>query len=154
MVRIKGDNGEWLEDEESIIGRFGEFYRDLFKSNSQRSWGIVMDYVPQLVIEEVNKEVVKEINEKEIKVAIYQLGTYKAPGPNGFNGFFYQQYWEIVRKDVIEVVKGFFRSERMLRELNAVEIVLIPKVKGSKMVGQFKSISLCNCAYKVISKLW
>ena len=54
---------------------------------------------------------------------------------------------------MIEAVKGFFRNGRMLRKLNASEIVLIPKVKGPEMVGQFRPISLCNFAYKVISKI-
>ena len=101
----------------------------------------------------MNKRLMEEIREEEIEKTVFQLGTYKSPGPNGFNGFFYQKYWEIVRNDVIEAVKGFFRTGRMLRELNVIEIVLIPKVKGPKVVGQFRPISLCNFGYKIISKV-
>ena len=77
----------------------------------------------------------------------------KAPGPDGFNGLFYQKFWEVVNKDVKEAVKSFFINGRMLKELNATEIVLIPKVKGPEEVTQFRPISLCNFAYKVISKI-
>ena len=57
------------------------------------------------------------------------------------------------KKDVVDVVKRFFRNGRMLRELNAIEIVLIPKVKGFEVVSQFRPITLCNFTYKVISKM-
>ena len=152
VVRLKDGRGEWLE-EEDIYGEFNEYYKRLFRTEGEIGWGNILDYVPKLVSEEMNKRLMEEIREEEIEKAIFQLGTYKAPGPDGFNGFFYQKYWEIVRKDVIEAVKGFFRSGRMLRELNAIEIVLIPKVKGPKVVGQFRPISLCNFGYKIISNV-
>ena len=69
------------------------------------------------------------------------------------SGLFYQKFWEVVNKDVKEAVKSFFINGRMLKELNATEIVLIPKVKGPEEVTQFRPISLCNFAYKVISKI-
>ena len=122
---------------EDIYIEFNEYYKGLFRIERERGWGNILDYVPKLVSEDMNKWLMEEIGEKEIKKVVFQLGTYKSFGPDGFNGFFYQRYWDIVKKDVIEAMKGFFRNGRMLKELNAIEIVLIPKVKGPKVVGQF-----------------
>ena len=47
--------------------------------------------MPRLVNEEVNECLMREVKEEEIRNAIFQLGTFKAPGPDGFNGFFYQK---------------------------------------------------------------
>ena len=153
VVRIKERDGEWIEEKEMVRGRFEDYYKELFCTRGGRRWGRVLEYVPKVVNEDVNKELVREVEEDEIKNAVFQLGTFKAPGPDGFNGLFYQKFWEVVNKDVKEAVKSFFINGRMLKELNATEIVLIPKVKGPEEVTQFRPISLCNFAYKVISKI-
>ncbi|XVF47270.1 hypothetical protein PTKIN_Ptkin03bG0096000 [Pterospermum kingtungense] len=59
----------------------------------------------------------------------------------------------VVSRGVIEVVQSFFHSGRLLRELNMTDIVLIPKVKRPEDVSQFRPISCCNFAYKIISKV-
>ena len=67
--------------------------------------------------------------------------------------FSFQKYWNIVRGEVIEPIKGFFRTLNMLRELNRTKNVLIPKVKVPETVAHFRPISLCNFVYKIISKI-
>ena len=51
-----------------------------------------------------------------------------------------------------KVVKSYFRNGRLLKELNMTDIVLIPKTK-TPGVTEFRPISLCNFAYKVISNV-
>ena len=41
----------------------------------------------------------------------------------------------------------------MLRDLNKINIVLIPKEDSPKMISQHRPIVLCNFVYKVISKV-
>ena len=41
-------------------------------------------------------ELNKPILRVEIEQAILQIGTLKAPGPDGIPAGFYQQYWRIV----------------------------------------------------------
>lgn len=77
----------------------------------------------------------------------------KAPGPDGMTVFFFRHFWNIVGFDVITMVQDFFRHGHMLSTLNHTNIVLIPKVDNPSLIGQFRSISLCNVAYKLISKI-
>lgn len=51
------------------------------------------------------------------------------------------------------MVQQFFRSGHLLRQLNHTFLVLILKVDHPTMIAHFRLISLCNVAYKVISKI-
>ncbi|XP_010519158.1 PREDICTED: uncharacterized protein LOC104798680 [Tarenaya hassleriana] len=52
-----------------------------------------------------------------------------------------------------ERVKEFFRTSKLLRELNATIITLVPKIPEAAQLGDFRPISCCNFLYKLISKI-
>ena len=81
------------------------------------------------------------------------MGTTKAPGPNDMNALFYQKFWHVVGEVVVIAVLDFLNDRIMLPTLNHTNIVLIPKVKNSEKMSNFRSISLCNVIYKIISKV-
>ena len=116
-------------------------------------WSGVIEVILRMVNEEMNNELVKEVSEEEIVKPVFQLGTLEAPRPNGFNGLFYQKYWEIVKDSVVETVKSFFHSSHMLRELNTINVVLVTKARKLEEVAHFRPISCYNFVYKIISKM-
>ncbi|GJR21888.1 hypothetical protein Tco_0970415, partial [Tanacetum coccineum] len=72
-------------------------------------------------------EMIKEITH-EIKNAIFDIGHNKAPGPNGYTSTFFKKAWKIVGNDVCIAIKEFFTTEKLLAEMNATIISLIPKI--------------------------
>lgn len=84
---------------------------------------------------------------------VFQILADKSPGPNGFMGSFYHEHWDVVRKDVVDMVKAFWFSGKLLRKLNHIHLVLISKVLSPRMMSQLRPISLCNVVYKVIAML-
>jgi len=48
---------------------------------------------------------------------MFILKNTKATGPNGFNASFFKRMWHIVGEDVINAVKSFFQTRRMLKEM-------------------------------------
>lgn len=82
-----------------------------------------------------------------------QLGGAKAPGPNGTTTSFYQTYWPIVSVKVIRMVRSFFASGFLLKQLNHTFLDLIPKTNNPVSIYHFRPISLCNVSYKIISKI-
>ena len=81
------------------------------------------------------------------------MSDLKAPGPDGFPVLFYKEYWPIVGETVINAVTSFFEVGRLPSEVNSLLIVLIPKTDNLYSLNNYRSINLCNVAYKIISKL-
>jgi len=76
----------------------------------------------------------------------------KAPGPDGFQAYFFQTYWHIVEADVCKVVLQVLRGGPLPSGLNDTFLTLVPKVAHPERVSQFRPIGLYNVTYKLITK--
>ena len=54
---------------------------------------------------------------------------------------------------IVLAVLDFLNNGNMLPEINHTNIVLIPKIRNSVKMSDFRPISLCNVIYKIISKV-
>ena len=95
----------------------------------------------------------KEVLEDEIKETLFSLFDNKAPGPDGFNAFFFKRAWSVIGHDVLNAIKSFFKSGRILKELNGTAIALIPKVPNPDKLKDFRPISCCTIIVKCFSKI-
>ncbi|KAM1862412.1 hypothetical protein ACFX14_002885 [Malus domestica] len=102
---------------------------------------------------EDNRDLVAPITDEEIMEAAFQIPSSRAPGPDGFSVCFYKDHWTTVGEDVVKTIKAFWHSGTLLRKLNHTNLVLIPKVKCSKNMTQFRPIALCNVSYKILAKV-
>nr|GFB73180.1 RNA-directed DNA polymerase, eukaryota, reverse transcriptase zinc-binding domain protein [Tanacetum cinerariifolium] len=69
-----------------------------------------------------------EVCDKEIKEAIFDIDFSKASGPDGYTSYFFKKTWDHIGKDVCLVVREFFISGKLLGEVNATLIALVPKI--------------------------
>lgn len=90
---------------------------------------------------------------EEIKAAFFSLPRNKASGPDGFSSEFFCSCWSVVGAEVTEAVTEFFSSGKLLKQLNATSLVLIPKIPNATSMSDFRPISCLNTMYKVISTL-
>lgn len=95
----------------------------------------------------------RPVSESEIRNTFFSLARGKAPRPDGFGIEFFKHNWEIVGLLVLEAVKNFFTSGRLLRELNNTIIVLVPKVPNASSVNDYRPIICYNTIYKCITKV-
>ncbi|KAL0294421.1 UNVERIFIED_CONTAM: hypothetical protein Sradi_6889000 [Sesamum radiatum] len=77
----------------------------------------------------------------------------QAPGPDGYSAGFYKAAWSVIGGEVTQAILDFFRNGRLLKQINATLISLIPKVNSPAVVAEFRPISCCNVLYKAITKI-
>ena len=66
---------------------------------------------------------------------------------------FFQRFWLIVGDLVKEEIRNVFLCRKISNYLNSTNIVLIPKVQSPESISSYRSISLCNSVYKIITKI-
>ncbi|GJR37353.1 cellulose synthase-like protein G3 [Tanacetum coccineum] len=85
--------------------------------------------------------------------AVWDCGTNKSPGPDGFTFEFNRKYWNLIDHDVVAAVTSFFSTGTFPPGCNSSFIALIPKSQEAKMVKDFRHISLIGSMYKIITKI-
>nr|GEZ14183.1 putative RNA-directed DNA polymerase, eukaryota, reverse transcriptase zinc-binding domain protein [Tanacetum cinerariifolium] len=93
------------------------------------------------------------VSNEEIKKAVWDCGTDKAPGPDGFTFGFFRHFWHIVKKDVCNAVSYFFIHDDLPIGCNSSFIALIPKIPDANVVKDFRPISFIGSVYEIIAKI-
>ncbi|GKA14481.1 putative RNA-directed DNA polymerase [Tanacetum coccineum] len=96
---------------------------------------------------------IRDVNDDEIRTAMFLIGNDKAPGPNGLTFVFFKKAWDVVGNDVCKAVQFFFSNGKLLQEVNHTILTLLPKASTPSRVNDYRLISCCNVIYKCISKI-
>ncbi|KAL0416441.1 UNVERIFIED_CONTAM: hypothetical protein Slati_3476000, partial [Sesamum latifolium] len=96
---------------------------------------------------------VAPITDSEIKNALFDISKEKSPGPDGYTSAFFKAARSVVGDDVILAVWELFSNRRLLKELNATLLALVPKVELPTSVTGFRPITCYNVIYKTITEI-
>lgn len=136
-----------------IESSFIDYFRNVFATSSPQGMEGVLETLAPSVTSSMNAFLLKEVTPVEVKRAVFQLGAWKAPRPDGFPALFYQTHRNIVGEKVTQAVTHFFNISVMDPRINFTHIVLIPKIANPRKVLDFLPISLWNVLYKVVSRV-
>ena len=142
-----------MEDISDIDQVATSYFENIFTAGTCVRLEDYLNVVHHKVTNDMKDILTSEYSVDEIKAALFQMGSIKAPGPESMNALFYQKFWHIVGDDVVAAVLDILNSGNMDHDVNYTHIVLIPKIKSPKKMSNFKPISLCNVIYKIISKV-
>ncbi|GKV47624.1 hypothetical protein SLEP1_g54507 [Rubroshorea leprosula] len=151
IVSIMAGN-ERLEEVNKMKKGVANHFEALFKEEAwQRP---VLDGIEFKKISEEERAMLEvPFNEEEVKQAVWNCESAKAPGPNGFNFKFIKEMWEVLKDDTMGFVTDFHKHGKLVRGINNSFIVLVPKFSNPQKIEEFKPISLVGVMYKVIAKL-
>lgn len=112
-----------------------------------------MQLIPNIVTNDMNEHLIAPVSMAEVEKTVFSLGALKAPGPDGFNGLFYQKNWHNIKNDIFQVVSVFLDTSHLKEDVNATVVALVPKIPMPKSISHLRPISCCNYLYKIIAKI-
>ncbi|GJX34952.1 RNA-directed DNA polymerase, eukaryota [Tanacetum coccineum] len=145
-------DGDWIDDPANVKNEFFKHFSNRFSKPPSANIRLDSQMFRTLSSEQV-EDMERNVSYDEVKRAIWDCGTNKSPGPDGFTFDFIRRYWYVIDKDVVKAVEEFFYSSSFPPGCNASFITLIPKKQDAKLVKDFRPISLIGCIYKIVSKI-
>nr|GEW74494.1 RNA-directed DNA polymerase, eukaryota [Tanacetum cinerariifolium] len=145
-------HGVWIEKPDQVKREFVHHFSSRFDKPSVKRACMDMCY-PNLLTIEQREDLERYVSKEELKRAVWDCGTDKSPGPDGFTFGFFRHFWSTIEADVFEAVKYFFTNGDIPKGCNSSFIALIPKILDANMVKVFRPISLIRSVYKLIAKI-
>lgn len=88
----------------------------------------MIDELPTVLTEKQNKKILRIPTGDKIRGVIMGLNRNSTGGPDGMTSAFYQDAWEIIQKDIQNMVKAFFYRYQLPRFITHTNLVLLPKM--------------------------
>jgi hypothetical protein len=150
---LQTEQGRITTDEELELF-IVEYFKSIFcGDNSCTANNMIQNCIPSLVSLEDNRLLTSIPSADEVKSAVFTMNGDGAPGPDGFSGFFYQTFWDIIGFNVIYSVQSFFLTGKLPRNINSNMLILIPKSPEVDRIENFRPIALANFQFKIVTKI-
>lgn len=121
-VHLKSANGVCVENLEEIEHLLVEHFQGQYHEFEDRDVHSILQELGTLPLPKLNQSQQQHLDrlvtDEEIEWAVYQLNPQKSPESDGIPAFFYQEFWSLIRQDVLNYVHAFLHSGTLLKSLN------------------------------------
>ena len=159
-IRKNQNNVREIQTSDKIINQFEEikkeatnYFSDLLTEQPVSSDDQLLSLVPNSITSRDNERLNQVITMEEVKETVDNMEEDRSPGPDGYNVNFITLCWDIVKKDLLKMIRKSQSCNKIGGSTNSAFLALIPKEKDAKTFDRFRPISLCNIGYKIITKL-
>nr|GEX88236.1 RNA-directed DNA polymerase, eukaryota [Tanacetum cinerariifolium] len=128
-------DGVWNEQPTDVKREFLMHFQDRFAKPTERHASIDMGF-PKTILDEQCQDLEREATKEEIKATVWDCGTDKSPGPDGFSFGFYHHFWSIIEHDVYLAVKHFFNHGDIPSGLVNVLGDIVNEVQSAFIAGR------------------
>ena len=116
---LKDEQGQWLTDGEELEKLAIAYYRRLYSLDDVEQSVEALPRGSFATLSYADKhDLQRPFTADEIVTAIRNMGSFKAPGPDGFQPVFYQRCWDTVGSSVVQFVLDFFRTGELPQNTN------------------------------------
>ncbi|KAH1121280.1 hypothetical protein J1N35_004440 [Gossypium stocksii] len=151
ITALRDADGDWVFDPDMLKSEVVNFFQNLYGEDPSQLENLPHSVFPSLSSEDVNF-LGRNVTNKEIKAALFDMAPFKTLGSDGFQAGFFQNQWDNVGGTICEWVKNVFGGDNIDPGFNNTLIVLIPTVQNPKNFSQFRPISLCS-VLKLVMKV-
>ncbi|XP_019197153.1 PREDICTED: uncharacterized protein LOC109191020 [Ipomoea nil] len=152
VSKLLNENGVWVEGQD-MNNVVINYFNTIFATSNPVCEDSLFDEFGPRVTTDQNEALLCPYDVAEVKTALFAMYPDKAPGPDGMNPGFYQQFWDIVGEDVSAFAVNCLNSGEIPGDLNATNIVLIPKKNDPTTVADLRPIALSNVLYRIMAKM-
>nr|GEZ51858.1 RNA-directed DNA polymerase, eukaryota [Tanacetum cinerariifolium] len=145
-------DGNRIDDPDLVKHEFRSHFADRFQDPGSKRGSLNFLFLNRLSNDHI-LDLESSISNDEIRTAVWGCGVDKSPGPDGFTFEFFRKYWAVVGPDFSIAVEWFFEHGEFAIGCNSSFVALIPKVLDSKVVSDYRPISLIKSLYKVVTKI-
>ena len=145
-------DGTWIDEPQKVKEEVRDFFSQRFQEpdhSRPRLDGINF----QTISQHQNNILGLSFQEEEVRQAIWDYGSERCPGPDGFNFKFIKKFWHLFKPDILCFLDEFHANGVFPRDCNASFLALIPKVLYPHTLNDYRPISLIGCMYKIVAKL-
>lgn len=102
---------------------------------------------------EQEEELNAPVTRGELEGVLKWFKRDKSPGPNGWPIEFFIHFFELMANDLLIMIEDSRVRGQIYDGFNSTFIALITKSDHPSGFQDYRPISLCNCIYKIISKI-
>ncbi|XP_019094473.1 PREDICTED: uncharacterized protein LOC109129898 [Camelina sativa] len=151
---LKDDEDRWVSHKGELESMAVAYYKRLYSlQDVSEVWESLSTVGLTSLTDAEKTALMRPFTGEEVVGTVKCMGSFKAPGPDGFQPVFYQKCWETVGSSVTKFVLDFFESGVLPESTNDALLVLIAKVAKPERITQFRPVSLCNVLFKIITKM-
>lgn len=125
LERVDGSVCQTREENHAEVQ---EFFQSLYSSQGFRQMYDMLNLVTPRISIAMNEELDRPFTADEVRVALFQMASSKAPGVDGFTAGFFQWHWNLLKDDIVSAVLDFLNGGELPAGMNDTLITLIPKV--------------------------
>ncbi|KAK6803130.1 hypothetical protein RDI58_000914 [Solanum bulbocastanum] len=151
--KVLNEKEEWIQGDDHIAQAACDHFQNIFTGEEKLIDEVPLNCIPRMVTQEHNDKMKALPTMEELKEVVYSMNPNSAAGPDGMNGCFFQQCWDIIKQELLAVTHAFFNGQLLPKYFTHACLVLLPKVKHPNKLAEFRPISLSNFITKIISKL-
>jgi exonuclease III len=164
---ICNDDGTDFGSDTERNNFIGNFYKELY-SNPDPDAHLPDDCIQQFLGEVAEHPAVTEsklsdqerdrldrdLKIEELDIAVSQIKKNTAPGIDGISNKFIKKFWKLFRRPLYNYAIFCNDIGALTDSFRTAKIRLIPKKGDTKRIGNWRPISLLNCFYKLISRVF